>query len=283
MRRRAPVEKCAPFASKLGPQGAKGRHDEFERDRNGCPLQVSSAECRPAGVWCSRLAAEWREAADGHWNGNTRRRGPDRVAPVPEGDTVHKLAAALAPLWVGQAPVRVELKTGDGAQLCGRRIRSVAALGKHLFVEFDHGLQLRTHLGLYGSWHRYALDEVWRKPKRLASAVLEIGGAVYICFNAKACEIIRTDGVRERALRTRLSLDLVALDIDLSAIPRRARDFVEADAVISDVLLDQRIACGIGNVYKSEVLFLHQVHPLAPLEALSDAQLLQLYRTAAVL
>jgi len=202
---------------------------------------------------------------------------------VPEGDTVHKLAAALAPLWVGQAPVRVELKTGDGAQLCGRRIRSVAALGKHLFVEFDHGLQLRTHLGLYGSWHRYALDEVWRKPKRLASAVLEIGGAVYICFNAKACEIIRTDGVRERALRTRLSLDLVALDIDLSAIPRRARDFVEADAVISDVLLDQRIACGIGNVYKSEVLFLHQVHPLAPLEALSDAQLLQLYRTAAVL
>ena len=52
---------------------------------------------------------------------------------------------------------------------------------------------------------------------------------------------------------------------------------------MADVLLDQRVACGIGNVYKSELLFLHRVHPLAPLGTVGDSVLLTLYRNAAVL
>ena len=202
---------------------------------------------------------------------------------MPEGDTIHKLAAALAPHWVGQAPHRVELKTGDGTDLCGRRIRSVKARGKHLFVEFEHGVTLRTHLGLYGSWHRYGRAEPWQKPRRQASVTLAIGDEVYICFNAKECEIIRTDGIRERTLQARLSVDLLEPQADLTAIPTRAREFGEPDAPMTDVLLDQRVACGIGNVYKSELLFLHRVHPLAPLVSVPDSALLALYRNAAVL
>ncbi|MGY6215934.1 DNA-formamidopyrimidine glycosylase family protein [Methylolobus aquaticus] len=202
---------------------------------------------------------------------------------MPEGDTIHKLAAALAPHWVGQAPQRVELKTADGAELSGRRIRSVTARGKHLLVAFEHGITLRTHLGMYGSWHRYSLAEPWQKPRRQASATLVIGAAVYVCFNAKECEILRTDGIRERTLKARLSVDLLERQADLAAIPARAREFCEPDTLMTDVLLDQRVACGIGNVYKSELLFLHRVHPLAPLGTVSDALLLTLYRNAAVL
>jgi endonuclease-8 len=202
---------------------------------------------------------------------------------MPEGDTIHKLAAALAPRWVGQVPQRVEFQTGDGAELCGRRIRSVTARGKHLFVAFEHGVTLRTHLGMYGSWHRYGLAEPWRKPRRQASVTLVIGEEVYICFNAKECEIIRTDGIRERTLKARLSLDLLDPEADPAAIPARARQFCEPDAPMTDVLLDQRVACGIGNVYKSELLFLHRVHPLAPIDSVSDGVLLALYRTAIAL
>lgn len=202
---------------------------------------------------------------------------------MPEGDTIHKLAAALAPGFVGQMPSRVMLQTGSGAQLAGQRILSVTARGKHLFIEFESGLLLRTHLGMYGSWHRYGLTESWKKPQRQASVMLEIGRELYICFNAKECELMRASGVRERSIGTRLSLDLLGPDMDLTAILLRARDFLDSEALIVDVLLDQRIACGIGNVYKSEVLLLHRVHPLATLAELPGERLLGIYRTAAEL
>ena len=202
---------------------------------------------------------------------------------MPEGDTIHKLAAALSPLWVGQVPRRVALKNGGGADLSGRAIEGVAARGKHLLVTFEHGLQLRTHLGMYGSWHRYGSTETWRKPRQQASVLLEIGDTVYVCFNAKECELLRTGGVRDRQWQTRLSLDLLASDVDCESIPARASEFCEPETPLVDVLLDQRVACGIGNVYKSEALFLQRLHPLTPLGEVVDGHLLELYRRAAAL
>ena len=202
---------------------------------------------------------------------------------MPEGDTIHKLAAALAPLWIGRVPHRIALNGADERRLSGQRIAAVTARGKHLLVEFGPGLLLRTHLGMYGSWHRYRVAERWKKPRWQASAVIEIGNEVYVCFNAKECEIVRSDGVRDRTLKNRLGQDLAASGLDLSAVPGRARAFCEPDTPIADVLLDQRIACGIGNVYKSEVLFLLHIRPLTPIEALSDGELRGLYRTGAEL
>lgn len=200
---------------------------------------------------------------------------------MPEGDTIHKLAAALAPRLIGHVPSRIELKATNAAQLSALRIQSVAARGKHLIIEFEQGRLLRTHLGMHGAWHRYGLTEAWKKPVWQASVIMAIAQDVYVCFNAKECEIVRTDGVRDRSLNMRLRLDLLAPDADLHAAPVRARDMLEADTPIADVLLDQRIACGIGNVYKSEVLFLRRIHPLTPLGTVSDGRLLDIYATAA--
>ena len=103
---------------------------------------------------------------------------------MPEGDTIHKLAAALRTLLVGEvirdARVRLEprgtfqrgatsaARHGDYnycEQLIGHRIEAVYALGKHLFLALDHGRLLRSHLGMYGSWHRYRPHEAWKKPE----------------------------------------------------------------------------------------------------------------------
>lgn len=202
---------------------------------------------------------------------------------MPEGDTIHKLAAALSPKLVGQAPHRVELTIRTDVRLAGHRITAVSARGKHLFIDFEPGLAIRTHLGMYGSWHRYAPQESWKKPARQASVVLDIGSDIFVCFNPKEVEVLRTGGVRERTLNTKLRVDLIVPDLDLSVVPKRARDFADGGTAVADILLDQRIACGIGNVYKSEVLFLHRLNPLAPLESVTDQGLLDVYRTAAAL
>lgn len=211
---------------------------------------------------------------------------PDSVVgadAMPEGDTIHKLARALAPGLIGQRPRSIVLARRHHGTAPSGRIGAVYARGKHLFIEFDHGEAIRTHLGMYGSWHRYAPAEPWRKPERQASLVLKTDLAIYVCFNAREVEVLRVGGLRDQALRARLALDLLAEEVPFDQIPRKARAFCDPETPIVDVLLDQRIACGIGNVYKSEVLFLQACHPSTPLHQISDQALLGLYRCAAEL
>ena len=201
---------------------------------------------------------------------------------MPEGDTIHKIANLLAPRLTKRAVRRLRMANVAAAQRCtGRRIRSVLAHGKYLIIEFDNDTVLRSHLGMYGAWHRYREDENWRKPASQASLVLETDDDVFVCFNAKEVELVNLPSVRERILDMRLGPDLVVPGVDLAHAVRRAREFLDGDTQLADVLLDQRIACGIGNVYKSEVLFIEQRLPQTLLEQVTDDELTTYYRTAA--
>lgn len=204
---------------------------------------------------------------------------------MPEGDTVFKLAHYLRPalkgyrLLGGRLAPRPEADL-SGIMLAGRRVEDVFARGKHLFIAFDDGRLLRSHLGMHGSWHGYARDESWQRPTRQASIVLETEPRVFVCFNAAQVEWLLADGLRERSFRQGLGPDLLGDGLDADGIARRARTR-PASTPIADVLLDQRIACGVGNVYKSEVLFIERLHPLTRLDQCDDDRLRSLYRQAA--
>ena len=134
---------------------------------------------------------------------------------------------------------------------------------------------------MYGAWHRYVDGEAWRKPRTQASLILTTGEHVYVCFNAKEVELVREGGVRARILDARLGPDLTLPEPDIGLAVRRAREFLDAEALLADVLLDQRAACGIGNVYKSEVLFIERRRPQTPFARVSDADLARYYTRAA--
>lgn len=201
---------------------------------------------------------------------------------MPEGDTIHKVANYLAPRLTDHVIEDVQMADAAGASRCrDSRISSVFARGKHLFFELDNGLAIRSHLGMYGSWHRYAPDETWKKPRRRASLRLRVGGCDYVCFNAKEVELIKTPSVRRAITKTRLGPDLIADDVEPALLVARAREFCDADTLLADVLLDQRVASGIGNVYKSEVLFLRSLSPLRMLSQVSDDELEACFELAA--
>ncbi len=203
---------------------------------------------------------------------------------MPEGDTIHKVANYLASRLVERIVRSLRVtKLDDAAQCQGQRVRDVIAEGKHLYIEFDNGMMLRSHLGMYGAWHRYREGESWRKPRWQASMVLATDDEVYVCFNAKEIEFLRSTSVRERILHTRLGPDLVRADADIEHAVRRARELLDGDTLLADVLLDQRAACGIGNVYKSEVLFLERRLPHTLLSALTDDELASCFTRAATL
>lgn len=200
---------------------------------------------------------------------------------MPEGDTVHKLASALAPDLCGRTLEGVWVRGGALERLAGRAVLSVESRGKHLFVALDDGLCLRSHLGLYGSWHRYRPDEPWLKPARQASLVLRTSERVFVCFNAREVELVRTNGFRARDWHNRLGPDLTLEDPEPEGLCRRARGLLAGDTLVVDLLLDQRVASGIGNVYKSELLFLTRRSPRLRMADLANCDWSDLYGTAA--
>ncbi|CAN5648981.1 Fpg/Nei family DNA glycosylase [soil metagenome] len=204
---------------------------------------------------------------------------------MPEGDTLHRTAAVLRALLLGK-PVVAARGRPDGAQLqrvVGSRIDRVEAVGKHLLIGFDAGLTLHTHLRMHGSWHRYRPGERWRRSPSRAVAVIEVPSAVAVCFDAPTVELLATRALAlHRTLRA-LGPDLLADVPDVGGTVRRLRDPGRSSLPIGEALLDQTVAAGIGNVYRSEVLWLVSVSPFAPVGGLDDGTLRRLMETGALL
>ena len=203
---------------------------------------------------------------------------------MPEGDTLARTAAGLRPHLVGRE-VLAARAAGPGAlprveRLAGARVESVESRGKHLLIRFDSGLELRTHLGMHGSWHRYRPGERWRRAPARARLVIEVPGAVAVCFDAPVAELLEIRAEPVHPVLANLGPDLLDPAFDPGEALRGLRARSRADLPIAEALLDQRALSGIGNVYKSEVLFIERVHPFTVVGELDDATLERLVATA---
>lgn len=199
---------------------------------------------------------------------------------MPEGDTIHTLAGALDPRLRGQTLAGGRIAAHPDLQLAGRRVGPVTARGKHLFIELDGELVLRSHLGMHGSWHRYARGEAWKKPERHASIVLETPTDVVVCFHAREVQLLAADRAARFDLQRELGPDLVVELPPADEVLKRAAVFLEPGDPVADLLLDQRVASGVGNVYKSEVLFVERLHPLTRADRLGEERVAPLLATA---
>ncbi len=205
---------------------------------------------------------------------------------MPEGDTLAKTAARLRPALAGHALTRFEAPRlrGDAPAL-GTRIEGVEARGKHLLVHFADGLTLRTHLRMTGSWHVYRERQQWQRPAYLARVVVGAdSGWLGVCFQAPVVETYRRAG-REPDVLAELGPDLCrpeALeDAVLDDVVDRAMRLADPTATLGEALLDQRIAAGIGNVYKSEACFACGLDPTTPFGEVSEADRRRVWAAAA--
>jgi endonuclease-8 len=200
---------------------------------------------------------------------------------MPEGDTLFRTAAGLRPYLVGR-PVRAARATG-GAQvgrLVGATVDSVDTIGKNLLLRFSNGLELRTHLRMNGTWHRYRPGERWRRPAARAVLVLEVEGAVAVCFDAPVVELFEARAEALHPALAPLGPDLLGTEFDAAEAVQRLREPGRAEATIGEALLDQRVMAGVGNVYRSEILFIEKVDPFATVASLDGATLERLVATA---
>lgn len=198
---------------------------------------------------------------------------------MPEGDTLYRVAANLRPVLEGRRVVaatssdRTTVEPIDAASLVGRRVERVEARGKHLEISLDDRRVIHSHLGMTGSWHVYPLGEPWRKRPTSAALAVSTGVHAIVCFSPKLLELISETRHRRNGYLARLGPDLMLHDSDLGEALARMR--VHNGAPIGEAVMNQTIAAGIGNVYKSETLFLSRINPWTRVGELPDERLLK--------
>jgi endonuclease-8 len=163
----------------------------------------------------------------------------------------------------------------------GRTIESVESHGKHLEIVWDDGLTLHTHLRMTGSWHLYRADEPWRKRDDQMRVSIEVDDWIAVCFNAPLVETYRQFDRHRHPGFGRLGPDLCRPNADLDECIDRVLDYSDPAAYIAEVLLDQHVACGVGNVYRCEVLWAVQLSPFAKVGLLNPEDATQVINTAA--
>ena len=201
---------------------------------------------------------------------------------MPEGDTLHRAADGLRPHLLGRevTAARGPVPGPQLERIVGTTVTGVEALGKNLLIRFSNGLELRTHLRMNGSWHRYRPGERWRLRPSRARLVLETPQSVAVCFDCPTVELFEQRAEHLHPALGRLGPDLLAPDFDAAEAHNRLRDPSRAGISVAEALLDQRALAGIGNVYKSEILWIDRVSPFTLVGAVDDATLDRLVTTA---
>ncbi|MEL7158603.1 MAG: DNA-formamidopyrimidine glycosylase family protein [Actinomycetota bacterium] len=199
---------------------------------------------------------------------------------MPEGDTIHRTANRLRSALAGRTLARFDLRQpSPGSALEGPApgvlIEAVEAEGKYLLIRFGDGTVLETHMKMTGSWHLYRTGERWRRGRSSLRVLVATEEWEAVCFAAPHVRVYRPEGPggRRRTLegdRARLGPDLTSPDPDLDEVLRRLGGPGHGPRALVDVLLDQTLFCGVGNVYKSELLHHGRHHPLLPLHRVDD-------------
>lgn len=200
---------------------------------------------------------------------------------MPEGDTIHRTAARLRPVLVDKPLVNFEAPRVVGRQPHpGEIVVAVEAVGKNLLIHFDGGLVLHTHMKMTGSWHMYRTGERWQRPRHLMRALVAVEDWMAVCFAAPVVRIYHSQSSQPSPV-AHLGPDLCDADADIDLAVERIATIAEPGTTVAEVLLDQRIACGIGNVYKSETLWANRLSPFVPVEEVDGDMRRRLMLTAA--
>ena len=203
---------------------------------------------------------------------------------MPEGDTIFRSARALNRALAEKVVTRFETayahlaSVDDDKKVVGRTVERVEARGKWLLMYFSGDLILVTHMRMNGSWHLYRTGERWRRPRRDMRIVIETADWSAVGFAVPVAEFHSAASLLRRTMIPDLGPDLLKQDFDFAGAIAGMQE--HADEQIADVLLNQRVMAGIGNVYKSETCFICGVNPFRQVRTLDPSQLEQLVFTA---
>jgi endonuclease-8 len=143
--------------------------------------------------------------------------------------------------------------------LNGILIKDVEAYGKQFRIRFSDGRVLLVHLMMWGSWGIYGKGQPWERPRQRARAVFSTNSHQAVVFSAPVVRLLTEDELRDDSKWGNLGPDPLRRDFSRKESLRRLN--AEPTRPIGEVLLDQAVISGIGNILRIEILFKARVHP----------------------
>src|SRR5687768_1294186 len=192
---------------------------------------------------------------------------------MAEGHAVARWGDALRKL-VGErvAAIQVPPRWRERAShILGSQLTVVHTHGKHLVLHFSSGWVVHTHAMQYGSWQVGPLGQSLRKEARFARLRLTTAASEVVFYHGPVMEVLSLEELAAHERFTSLGPDLLHADFLATTVLEAVKD--EGDREIGDVILDQRIVSGIGNIYKSEGLFLAAIDPRRAARTISGSEL----------
>ena len=191
---------------------------------------------------------------------------------MPEGHTLHRLARLHQRRFAG-APVAVSSPQGrfasSAAAVDGRVLRRASVWGKHLFHHYADGPIVHVHLGLYGTFTEWSRPGDGLLPEAVGQVRMRMVGADYgtDLRGPTVCELI--DEAQVGDIVARLGPDPLRADSDPSWAWAR---ITKSRRPVGALLMDQTVIAGVGNVYRSELLFRHRIDPFRPGRGISETE-----------
>lgn len=183
---------------------------------------------------------------------------------MPEGHSVHRSANDFNKLFAGEV-VSIDSPQGrftsEAKRISGHRLERARAIGKQLFLEFDNGLTLRVHLGIYGKWRKHPAGE----PPEVTGAVrarFSSPQAIFELRGPTVCEVI--ERIEVKSIEKRLGPDPLNADPKGKQKLRFVEKVLSSRVAIGQLLMNQDVISGIGNVYRAEILFRAKIEPHIP-------------------
>ena len=197
------------------------------------------------------------------------------------GGKIAHTAAAMRTALVGLPTLRFDAMSTIGPAPVERSvIESITVKGREILVQWDDGIVLSTALLFSGEWHLYRTDETWRKETYRARVVIDVEGWVAVCFDAPIVETYRQPDRKRHPQSGGVGPNISQPKTDLSGCTQRLLGYRYADAMIADVLMDESVVSGLGNVARSEALWAVGLSPYAKMADLSYEDCAVLIETA---
>ncbi|MGA8251316.1 MAG: zinc finger domain-containing protein [Mycobacterium sp.] len=191
---------------------------------------------------------------------------------MPEGHTLHRLARLHQRRFAG-APVAVSSPQGrfapSAAVVDGRVLRRTSVWGKHLFHHYADGPIVHVHLGLYGTFTEWSRPSDGMAPEAVGQVRMRMIGTDYgtDLRGPTVCEVL--DEAQFGGVVARLGPDPLRSDADPSWAWAR---IAKSRRPIGALLMDQTVMAGVGNVYRSELLFRHRIDPFRPGRGIGETE-----------
>lgn len=190
---------------------------------------------------------------------------------MPEGDAIYRAARTMHRVLAGHVATRFETayahldRVNVDTPIVGRTIDRCESAGKHHLIVFSGDLILRTHMRMNGSWHLYRHGERWWRGPQAMRVRVDTADWVAVAFHVPVAEFVTAKQLASTDPVAKLGPDLLGGAFDRDEAVRRL--IASGHQPIALSLLDQRLVAGIGNIYKSEVLFMAGVNPFTPASA----------------